>query len=388
MKVSGISIFTGRPVEVRFEGNTIIDLRDIGRAPGDLPYIAPAFLDMQVNGYRGMDYSSPGLKESHVRAIIQDLSASGTALHIPTIVTGSQDMIIRNLALIVKAMDADPLVKEAIPGFHIEGPYISGEDGPRGAHDRDYVRDPSCEEFEEWQKAASGQIKIVTVAPERRGAIEFIRYIKERGVTAAIGHTAADPGRIAEAVAAGARLSTHLGNGSHAALPRLKNYIWEQLACDELCAGIIADGFHLPASVVKVVSRVKGLSRIVLVSDVAPPGGNPAGVHKWNAIDVEVFPDGHLGLFGTPFLAGAGHLLDWTVPHFMGFSGSGLAEAIRLCTVNPGRIVGYDPLYGTLSPGAPAHVTLFDYAEGGAAFSVRKTICGGRVVFEKGADHR
>lgn len=381
MVVEGISVFTGRPVKIQTEGDTIVDIREIDTSSKKLPYVGPAFLDMQVNGYRGRDYSSPTFDPSQVRPIIEDLARAGTAIHLPTIVTGPQEMIVRNLSLLVSAMKSDPLVHDGIAGFHIEGPYISAEDGPRGAHDRSWVRDPSKLEFEEWQDAAEGLVKIVTVAPERKGAIDFIRYISERGVIAAIGHTAAGCDMIAEAVRAGARLSTHLGNGSHAELPRLSNYIWEQLGCDCLQAGIIADGFHLPPPVIKVFASAKGFERLIIVSDVAPPAGNPPGVYKWNAIDAEVFPDGHIGLAGTPFLAGAGHLLDWDVPHFMRFTASGLSDTLRLCTVNPGRLLGFSSLFGNLQPGSPANLILFEYEDGMERLGIKRTLCSGRVVF-------
>ncbi len=197
----------------------------------------------------------------------------------------------------------------------------------------------------------------------------------------AIGHTAASAEEIERAVDAGARLSTHLGNGSHAMIPRLKNYIWEQLAEDKLTAGIITDGFHLPPSVVKVFARVKGLDRLILVSDIALLGGLKPGIYKWDALDVEVFPDGHLGQPGTTYLAGAGHLLNWDIAHFIRFTGHKLAETIRLCTVNPARFLKLGSLYGRLERGAPANLVLFEYEEGDDRLNIIKTVRYGQVVF-------
>jgi hypothetical protein len=177
--------------------------------------------------------------------------------------------MVQTLRIISAARRHDPQIAAAIPGIHIEGPYISAEDGPRGAHDPAYIRDPDVIEFKQWQEAADGKIALVTIAPERRGALDFIRQVVACGVATAIGHTAADPATIRQAIMAGARLSTHLGNGSHGQIPRLNNYLWEQLAADELMASIIADGFHLPASVLKVISPRKGLDKLILVSDVA-----------------------------------------------------------------------------------------------------------------------
>ncbi|HWP68601.1 MAG TPA: hypothetical protein VN437_04810, partial [Rectinemataceae bacterium] len=300
------------------------------------------------------------------------------------------------LRTITRARRASPLIDSAIAGVHIEGPYISGDDGPRGAHDPRYVRDPDFEEFLEWQDAAEGLIRIVTIAPERDGAMDFIEKITKTGVVAAIGHTAASPEEIREAIAAGCTLSTHLGNGSHASLPRLKNYIWEQLAADSLRAGIISDGFHLPEAVVKVLARAKGMDRLILVSDVALLGGYPAGLYKWGNLDVEVFKDGHIGLPGTSFLAGAAHLLDWDIPTFMRFTGATLGDTIRLCTVNPARLLfpGALPAAstvdqsnaspttspGSLAVGAPADIVLFRHEKDDKRLNILKTLIHGEEI--------
>ncbi|HWP68489.1 MAG TPA: amidohydrolase family protein, partial [Rectinemataceae bacterium] len=297
------------------------------------------------------------------------------------IVTRPREQILRNLRAIALARRESPTIAAAIPGVHIEGPYISSEDGPRGAHDPRYVRDPDFDEFQEWQDASEGLVKIVTVAPEREGALAFIQQVAATGCVVAIGHSAAPPETIREAIAAGCTLSTHLGNGSHATLPRLKNYLWEQLAADELNAGIIADGFHLPASVLKVFARAKGLDRLILVSDVAAPAGLEPGRHLWGNLEVELFPDGHIGLADTPYLAGAGHLIDWNIPTFIRASGASLAEAIRLCTINPARLLGLGRYELRPSTGDKANLVLFRFGDRGEKLSIEKTIIAGQEVF-------
>jgi N-acetylglucosamine-6-phosphate deacetylase len=165
-------------------------------------------------------------------------------------------------------------------------------------------------------------------------------------------------------------------------IPRLRNYLWEQLAEDRLIAGIICDGFHLPKSVVRVFTRVKGLDRLILVSDVAYLGGLKPGLYRWNDVEVQVFNDGHLGLPGTESLAGAAHLLDWDIPRFMEFTGYNLGETIPLCSRNPGRIQGTPDNYGKLEPGAPANLVVFDHEPGMDRLKVLKTIRCGRVVYD------
>ncbi|HUX20977.1 MAG TPA: N-acetylglucosamine-6-phosphate deacetylase, partial [Spirochaetia bacterium] len=205
--------------------------------------------------------------------------------------------------------------------------------------------------------------------------------LTNEGVIASIGHTAASPEEIRDAVSAGARVSTHLGNGSHAQTPRLRNYIWEQLACDDLTAGIITDGYHLPPAVVKTMTRAKGLSRLFLVTDVAVHGGAVPGVYPWGDNMVEVFSDGHLGLHKTDFLAGAGHLFDHNLAQFIRFSGIGLADAVRAVTLTPARFVGPELTEDFYRRGALADFVLFDYSPGQDKLEVRKTIGAGRVLY-------
>ena len=376
----GLSVLAGEPVEVEVHGAVIQSVTPF-KMEEPLPYISPGFLDMQVNGFMGGDYSLEDLSEEHVKKIVHHLNCSGTTQHVPTIISSPRERIIRNLKVISKTIQNSEDIARSILGIHIEGPFISPADGPRGAHNAAYVRPPDLNEFKEWQEAAEGRITIVTLAPEWEGALEFIEAITSMGVKAAMGHTAAPPDRIRAAVEAGARLSTHLGNASYPVIPRLKNYLWEQLAEDRLMAGIICDGFHLPKSVVQVFARTKGPDRLILVSDAAYLGGLKPGLYQWNNVEVQVFEDGHLGLSGTESLAGAAHLLDWDIPRFMEFTGYSLGETISLCSRNPGRIQDTSGNYGMLEPGAPANLVIFDYEPGMDRLNIHKTIRGGQEVY-------
>ena len=383
MKVKGLSVFTEKPVEVEIKEGFIDNINLLPKNNQNLPYISPGFFDIQVNGYKGSDYSLEDFSEEHLRNIIVNLATSGTTQHIPTIVSSPKERILKNLKIISQVINSFPEIENAIPGVHIEGPFISSEVGPRGCHDPSFIRDPDFEEFKKWQEAAEGRIVMVTVAPEREGSIDFIRKVTRTGVKIAIGHTGATPEIIRKAIEAGAQYSTHLGNGGYVIIPRLKNYIWEQLAANELFAGIICDGFHLPSSVVKVFARAKGLDKLILVSDVALLGGLNPGIYKWGNIEVEVFKDGHLGLTDTNILAGAGHLLDWDIAHFIKFTGNNLANTIPLCTINPIKIIKMPHKYGKLEVGAPANIVLFRYQSGNDKLKIIRTLCMGRVIFEK-----
>jgi len=181
---------------------------------------------------------------------------------------------------------------------------------------------------------------IVTLAPELPGATLVIEALVGAGVTVALGHTAASRDEIRAAVDAGARLSTHLGNGSSATLPRLDNHIWSQIAEDRLWASLIADGYHVPPDALRAMVRGKTPSRVLLVSDVAPVAGLAPGPTRWGPFDVEVHPDGHVSLSGTPYLAGAGHLLDRCVAQAVKNSDMTLGDAVDACTFRVAEITG------------------------------------------------
>lgn len=303
-------------------------------------YVCAGFLDIQVNGYRGIDYSSGTLEQEDVGKMVDMLALTGTTRHFPTIITGPSGTVLRNLKMLADTLAGDDQLRRAIPGVHLEGPFISPDDGPRGVHDPDHVRLPDFSEFQEWQAASKGLIRLITVAPERPGALEFIRKVTSEGVIVSLGHHAAEPEIIARAVEAGASLCTHLGNGSHANIPRLNNYIWEQLANDNLTASIIADGYHLPPSVLRVFVRAKKPEALILVSDVGPLGGLPPGIRSWGTVEVQIHEDGHLGIPGTGFLAGAGHLLDRCVAQAALHTDMSLSQAIQSCTTIPEKMFG------------------------------------------------
>jgi N-acetylglucosamine-6-phosphate deacetylase len=361
MQFKGMNIHTGIYTAVETKKGLISRIENLGTPPAgpNLLFLSRGFVDIQVNGYRGRNYSGDNLDEEGILEIMADLAQAGTLRHLPTVITGSYGRTRNNLITIRKAAESNPAIRAAISGIHLEGPYISGVDGARGAHDSRYVRDPDINELIKWQEAAHGLIRLVTLAPERERAISFIRAAVSMGITTAIGHTLATQDEINRAVDAGASLSTHLGNGYPVLLPRLHNPIWAQLAQDCLDASVIADGFHLPDSVLRVFTKAKGLDKIILTSDAGPMGGLSAGMYELGNIGVEVFTDGHLGLAGTEYLAGAGHLLDRGIAVFRRASGCTLRQAVATVTDNPVRVLKLDSEASEFIIGEPSDIICF-----------------------------
>jgi N-acetylglucosamine-6-phosphate deacetylase len=380
MLLTGLHYETNQPIAITIE-NGIIRAITPSNAKTDM-YLIPGLVDIQVNGYAGADFNlgawgDAGEVRFDPHAIVTHLAESGTTRLCPTITTNSQSAMCEAIVKITRAMDEDTTLAEAIVGFHIEGPCLSPEDGPRGAHPREHIRDPNWDEFQALYDAAEGRIKIVTLAPERPGALPFITKLITAGIVVAIGHTAAEPATIRDAITAGATLSTHLGNGAHATLPRHPNMIWEQLAADGLVASVIADGFHLPAATLKTFVRGKTEKRIILTSDAVSLGGLPAGTYAGGRYAVE--PSGRVVTAGTPYLAGAGFLLDSCIAFAARNTDLGWTGAIRCASENPARLLGLDH---RLMPGCPADIALVHFPESGP-MKVLKAIRAGEVVFTK-----
>lgn len=386
MLLEGRRYDTGEAVAVLLAGSRIAAVTPLGPvlAPQTLPWIAPALVDLQVNGYDGQEFSSAALTPENVAAIVARHVPFGVAALCPTLTTNASAILEHGLEAIALACDRWPEVAYSVPGIHLEGPYLCADDGPRGAHPVEHCRPPDWEHFSRLQQAARGRIKLVTLSPEYDAAPEFIARAGAAGVLVAIGHTAASGAQIRAAVDAGATLSTHLGNGAHRMLPRHPNYLWDQLAEDRLTASLICDGQHLPAEVVQTFVRAKTPDRCVLVSDESGLAGLPPGKYPSSGCELEILDDGRLVIAGQrQLLAGASRPLGIGVANVMRFAGVSLEAAIRMAAVRPSELLGRPVC--RFQPGDPSDLVLFELAAtmaGEARFDVRKTVVGGRLAFQ------
>lgn len=299
-----------------------------------------------------------------IARLIRLLWREGVTSCFPTVITNGESAIAAALAAIAKACTEDADAQHGIAGIHLEGPFISPEDGPRGAHPREHVRPPDWDLLQRWQSAADGRIRILTLSPEWPSSAAFIERCTASGITVSIGHTAATSAQIQEAVDAGARLSTHLGNAAHLMLPRHPNYLWDQLAQDKLWATLIGDGFHLPDQVLQVVMKVKG-ERALLVSDAVALAGMPPGTYAMPVGgEVVLTPEGKLHLADNPrLLAGSAQMLLHGIEHLMRHHLTFFATAWEMASVRPARLMNLPGAAG-LAPGAPADLVLLHLEKG------------------------
>ncbi len=388
MQVRGRIVGTDNPVTILLDGDRIHSISTNGRIDGDVGgddvWVSPGICDVQVNGVGGISYKAEDLSVEQVIETTEWMYKVGTAKWCPTVTTSSVEDALQGLSLLARACEESENAAASFCGFHVEGPYISAEDGPRGAHPLEHTRDPDWDEFQRYQDVAGGKIAIFTLAPEREGALAFIEKVAATGVIVSIGHSGATPERIADAVSAGARMSTHLGNGAHAMIPRHPNYIWEQLASDVLWAGIIPDSHHLPPAVLKCFYRSKQRDRICIVSDIASVAGLPPGVYG-NTVGgggVELAENGRLSLAGTPYLAGAALFLDTGIANMVAHTDASLPDAIQMATANPASLLRLTDCAGSVSEGKEATLSLFRWQKGDRKLETVATVVAGRIVYQ------
>jgi N-acetylglucosamine-6-phosphate deacetylase len=365
MRIRARHYATGQLVDVSCKDGVIASIEPPATARPDREagWVAPALFDLQINGCDGHSFNSPKLTIDTVRHVVSVCRKHGIGSFCPTLITNAYEALAHGMSVVRQACESDPDIARAIPAIHLEGPYIAAEDGPRGAHPKAHVRPPDWDEFRRLQDAAGGRIRLVTLAPEHEGALAFIEKLTASGVVVSLGHTAATGKRIREAIGAGARLSTHLGNGAHAMLPRHENYIWEQLAADELWASIICDGHHLPPAVARCIVRVKTPAHTILTCDASSLAGMPPGRYREWDQDFEILPEKKVVVPGTAYLAGSWAFTDLCIGNVIRMAGVSLADAVDMAGARPRELLRLPPR--RLEVGQPVELVLFDWKEGG-----------------------
>ncbi len=236
-------------------------------------------IDLQVNGFLGVDFSSPGLTSEKALFAVESLFEHKTGSFLPTIITSDPSTYQRNLRILGQIIEQKKF-NDRIPGLHIEGPFISSSPGAVGAHNPDYVRAPSIDFLKQLQEWSGGHIKILTLAAEIPGADKVTEYAVSQGISVFLGHQNASLDDLKRLALSGAKAITHLGNGMPNSVDRHNNVFFYGLAADQLSATIIADGHHLPAHLIQTIIRAKGVEKIAVVSDASPIAGMKPGSYE------------------------------------------------------------------------------------------------------------
>ena len=360
---------------MEISGGTI---RAVETAGHQETWLAPGLVDMQLNGFAGVDFSDPRLEPEQAASILPALWRTGVTTFCPTLVTNSMDALARNFRVMETARRAFPAFAHAAPCYHLEGPWVSP--GPaRGVHDPQWMGPPDWDAFCRLQEAAGNRIGILTLAPEWPGAFEFIARAARAGVVVALGHTDGTQDDIHRAAEAGAVMSTHLGNGCPGMIERHAAPLWAQMVDDRLQASIICDGFHLPPDVVCAFLRAKGIERLILVTDAVHVATLAPGRYRMAGSDIELLPTGKVVKIGDTCLAGSAASMNGVLAGFLRMTGVSMADAIRAGASNPARLINRPEACSAVEPGQPANLVTFRIEEG--ACQVRTLISDGEEVY-------
>lgn len=369
---------TGKMEKLVFAGEKLLSVAE-GKAGSAGCFVGPGLIDLQINGVNGIDFNLSTLTTADIINATHYLLSCGVTSYFPTVITNSDENIITILRAIDEACKTDELVNACVTGIHLEGPFLSPLEGARGAHSEKYIKAPDWELFKKFREASGGRIRIVTLAPEWENAPAFISGCKHDGIIVSIGHSLANTQHISNAVAAGAGMSTHLGNGIPLMLPRHPNVVWDQLAADALYACIIADGIHIPDSFIKVAMKVKGRS-LMIVSDATCFAGMQPGEYESHIGGIVVL-DGNkrISLKSSPgLLAGAAKTLPENIETLVRHRLCALGEAWQMASVN---VSAFLEAHGV--PVAAEKDDLVVFEEDGGSVIVKCVVKGGKIVFDK-----
>jgi N-acetylglucosamine-6-phosphate deacetylase len=297
-------------------------------------------VDLQVNGYAGVDFNRTDTTAETLDHALATMLSHGTTRCLPTIITASIEVMAARLAALDAAVERSRLGPWMVMGYHLEGPFLSAEDGYAGCHPKAQMRTAAIEILERLERGLRRPVRLLTVAPEREGVLDLIPKAIDSGKTIAIGHTAATRAQIEAVAAAGARLSTHLGNGIAHLLEKNENPLFAQLGEDRLVASFIADGIHIPPYMLRFYVRAKGLARTILVTDATASAAAAPGLYTLGDVQIEKSSDGVVREPGSPYLGGSSATMDAVLRNAMAWLPATFDEALGLARANPLRLLG------------------------------------------------
>ena len=350
------------------DSGTVVDYADADAgadAPPvtDAPFVTLGFFDLQVNGFAGVDFNAPGLTPESMDTALEGMLACGVTKCLPTVISAGPDRLADRFRALEDSVRRSRLGPYMVAGYHLEGPFISPDDGYRGCHPAAAICAADVSLFERLQKAAGGRIRLVSLAPEVVGALKLIDHLRRADICVALAHTAATRAEIRDAVDRGACLSTHLGNGTPRHLEKHDNPIIHQLGHDRLHASFIADGQHLAVDILKMYLRAKGVSRSILVSDATAAASAREGNYTLGELVIARGADTVVRLPGTPYLAGSALGLDQALRNLVAWLGVDLADVSTMAGINPRRLLfGPGP---AVRPGAPAELVWWEPTDTG-----------------------
>ena len=338
--------------------------------------VTSGLFDLQVNGFAGVDFNDAALTPVAFDRALEAMLACGTTGCLPTIITAHADQLMERFAALDRAASASILGPLMVPGYHLEGPFLNPADGYAGCHAAEAMIAAAPGLVERIEARLDRPILMITIAPEVEGAMAFVRWATARGKVVAIGHSNADTATVAQAVAAGAKLSTHLGNGIARVHHKFDNPLFAQLAADRLAASFIADGVHIPPPVLKVLLRSRGLEQSILVTDAVAAAAAPEGSYHLAGMEIWRAADGSVRLPESQYLAGSALSLDQAVRNCVRWGLMDFPEAITMASARPRALMaGAFAAHGLVLP-----VSATKWSQ---SYDVIETTISGRVVYSR-----
>jgi N-acetylglucosamine-6-phosphate deacetylase len=297
-------------------------------------------LDLQVNGYAGVDFNGADLAPEALDHALHAMLRAGVTRCLPTLITASEDILSERAHALDRAIRSSRLGPIMVPGIHLEGPFLNPLPGYAGCHPAAAMIAPDPALLERLTRGIGTSIHLLTLAPERPGALALIAWARRRGIVVAMGHSAADLATVRAAADAGVALSTHLGNALPQPQPKFLNPLMAQLAEDGLCASFIADGIHVPPHALGVMLRAKGPGRSILITDATAAADTAPGVYTFAGMRIEHAADGSVREPGSVVLAGSALRLDQAVRNIVAWGFADAAQAIAMASARPAALIG------------------------------------------------
>lgn len=366
--VFGRHYITGEWVEIRCENENITAITPCSSAKAaDERWLAPALVDLQVNGFGGIDFQQDNLTTDDLLTTSRALRSAGCTRWLLTLITDEWPALLSRLRHLKRLRDASPELRQAIAGWHVEGPFLSAEPGFCGAHDPAKMRDPSPDNIRELRDAIANDPLLLTLAPERKGALETIDAATKLGVKISLGHTNAPTEILAQAIARGATGFTHLGNACPRELDRHDNILWRVLDQPDLMVSLIPDGIHVSPALFRLIHRVKSPDAIYYTTDAMSAAGMPSGRYRLGRLELEVGTDQIVRQPGRTNFAGSALRPVDGVCRAAEMLGTSWRETWRAFSETPAKFMG---MGSGLAVGQPAEICVIKVSEDGKLTSV------------------
>jgi N-acetylglucosamine-6-phosphate deacetylase len=368
----GVVLVEGRKIlEVGGRFEVTFDEREFQTLHFERQILVPGFIDVHIHGSGGRDVME-GTREA-VEVVSKFLASHGTTAYLATTVTASPIKTIQALENLGKLIQEET-GGARILGVHLEGPFINEK--KRGVQLPEYIRNPSVRIFDELVKMSGNQIKLVTLAPEIPGGLQFIEHIRSKGIVVSLGHSNATYQEARQAIQAGATNATHTFNAMREFSHREPGILGAVLTDSRVWTELIADGVHVDPIAIEMLLRCKGTRRVLLITDAISAAGMPDGDYHLASLAVKVSQGVCRSLEGS--LAGSTLSQDRALQNMIRWTGMPLEEVIYMLTCNPAESIGVSGTKGSVQPGQDADLVLLE-----DDLSVQATLCEGSLVYQR-----